>query len=258
MSRSLRDGLRMAAGTLTAFPVRGPARIDRRVAGVAMAAAPLVGALLGLAALPACLLVRPALLPPSLAAVLLIGGWALATRALHLDGLADTVDGLGASWDRERALRIMRTGDVGPMGVSALIIVLLIDVFALSMLLRTWSGTTLVVLAMASSRLALPWACLPRVPSARPDGLGAAVAGSVRPWVAVVETAALMAAGIGVAAATGGRPWFAALVPLGGLAVTGILLRHCSRRLGGITGDVLGALVECAFAASLVVAVLVT
>ena len=62
--------------------------------------------------------------PPLLAGLVVVAVLALGTRALHLDGLADTVDGLGSGRDRERSLEIMRRGDVGPMGVIALLLVL--------------------------------------------------------------------------------------------------------------------------------------
>ncbi len=71
-------------------------------------------------------LARPTspVLPPLAVGLLVVGGLALGSRALHLDGLADTVDGFGSGWTAERSLMVMRRGDVGPMGVVALIIVL--------------------------------------------------------------------------------------------------------------------------------------
>ena len=63
-------------------------------------------------------------LPALVVGLLVVGTLALGTRAMHLDGLADTVDGLGSGWDRQRALEVMRRGDIGPMGVVALVIML--------------------------------------------------------------------------------------------------------------------------------------
>ncbi|SES86153.1 adenosylcobinamide-GDP ribazoletransferase [Nonomuraea wenchangensis] len=315
--RRLLDGLRFATGTLSVFPVRVE-RVDRQVAGQAMTMAPVIGLVLGaVAGLPLLLPVHPLL-----GAALAVGLLALLTRGLHLDGLADLADGLGSGKPADQALGIMKKSDIGPFGVMTLLLVLLVQVAALA---GTVTGYAALVTACVTGRLALTWACRPGVPAARPDGLGAAVAGSVRPsapWL--VTLAALLAfAGLGLSihAGTwdgGPRTWASAVtgwltgaderapepgesygglanfldsmkesdpgwergwmsagevvvadgtvgcglglpafltLPLAlliGLLAALALLRRARRRLGGITGDVLGALVETATAATLV------
>ncbi|KAB8192705.1 adenosylcobinamide-GDP ribazoletransferase [Nonomuraea phyllanthi] len=242
----LRHGLRLAIGTLSVFPVRVE-RVDREVAGRAMALAPAVGLVLGLVAgLP---LLLPG--PPLLGAALAVGALAVLTRGLHLDGLADLADGLGSGKPAAEALDIMKKSDIGPFGVMTLVLTLLVQVVALA-----GAGFAALVTACVAGRLALTWACRAGVPAARPGGLGAMVAGTVRgplPWLV---TALALLAGIAVGAATARTPPGAAVLPLGLLAGLGaalLLLRHARRRLGGITGDVLGALVEAATATSLAV-----
>ncbi|WP_406673107.1 adenosylcobinamide-GDP ribazoletransferase [Nonomuraea sp. N2-4H] len=251
------DGLRFAVGTLSVFPVRVE-RVDRRVAGQAMALAPAVGLALGLVAgLPPALLSGRPLLGAALAIALL----ALFTRALHLDGLADLADGLGSAKPAAQALDIMKKSDIGPFGVVTLVLTLLVQVAALASI----GGGHLVrhaalVTACLAGRLALTWACREGVPTARPEGLGAMVAGTVRRPAAVLVTVAalVVAAVIGLVAAGGLEelpPAGALAAPaalLAGLAAALLLLRRARRRLGGITGDVLGALVETATTAALV------
>ncbi|NUW40049.1 adenosylcobinamide-GDP ribazoletransferase [Nonomuraea rhodomycinica] len=230
------DGLRLAVGLLTIFPVR-VGRVDRRTAGAAMGLAPVVGLVLGLVA---CL---PLLLPgpPLLGAALAVGALAVLTRGLHLDGLADLADGLGSGKPADQALDIMKKSDIGPFGVMTLVITLLVQIAALAA-----AGPYALVTACVTGRLALVWACRSGVPAARPGGLGATVAGTVRPataWLVtaaalVVATPALVVAPVAMAA---------------GLGAALLLLRRARRRLGGVTGDVLGALVETATTAALVV-----
>ncbi len=193
-------------------------------------------------------------LSPLVTAGLTIAVLALGSRGLHLDGLADTADGLGSGYDRNRALEIMRRGDTGPMGIAAVTLVLLIQVAGVTAVLaRPW-GFVAVGVLVCLSRTALHLACADGVPAARPDGLGATVA-SVVPRAAAVAGLLLAALAWSAVLAVTGRPWWlgAAAVVAAALAVAGVLGR-CRRRFGGITGDVLGAVVEVDLLVLLVVA----
>jgi len=235
----MRDGLVLAVGTLTRLPVPAPRSVDRRTAGIAMSVAPVIGA--GLGAVCALPLLIPAtgttrLLTALLAVTLL----AWCTRALHLDGLADTMDALGSGKPAAQALEIARKSDIGPFGVIGIVLVIGIDATALSTL-SYWAA----VLAIAISRTALVIGTC-AAPAARADGLGAAVARSVpvlvaAAWIVVIITVCTM-----TLSAPG------AVAAVAGLLAAIITLLVARRRLGGITGDVLGAMTEIALAAALV------
>jgi len=175
---------------------------------------------------------------------LAVASLALLTRGLHLDGLADLADGLGSRKPAEAALAIMKRSDIGPFGVATLVLTLGIQVAALAQAQALGRGVPAVLAATVAGRLALTWACRRGVPAARGSGLGALVAGSVPPAIPVALSAAALAAaypfGIGVLAGVAA-----------GVAVSLALTALAVRRLGGITGDVLGALVEVATAACL-------
>lgn len=255
--------LRLALGTLTVLPVPAPTTVDRRVGSWAMTLAPLVGLLLGLVSGALLwLLVSAGPMEPTLGVALVIALLALLTRAIHLDGLADTADGLGSGRPGPEALEIMRRGDVGPFGVVTLVLTLLVQVLALAQLTEEGLGLASLLLALVGSRLALPMLCLRGVPAARRDGLGRAVVGSVSVGqlalsaavvLGVSTAAAVLLPGGGVQAlsASGIGPAGAALVL--GLAVAALVGARAVRRLGGVTGDVLGASVEAAFTTVLVV-----
>lgn len=252
---SVADALRFAFGTLTALPVT-VTRWDRSAARGGMLCAPVVGAVVGLcaAAVGGLLLLLDA--SPLLAAVATAAVPAALTRGLHLDGLADTADGLGSAKPAEDALRIMKQSDIGPFGVLTLLFVLLAQVACLAALYAdSWShGAAAAAVSAVVARTAMTLACRDGVPPARPDGLGAAVAGAVP-----LRTAALTAAGTLVVAAAAGALFglspalHFALAALLALATAELLLRHCRTRFGGITGDVFGALAETAATAVLVV-----
>jgi adenosylcobinamide-GDP ribazoletransferase len=248
------DGLRLALTTLTVLPVRGPDHLDRRTAGQAMTLAPVVGLLLGLAA--AGVLEGAARLTGDLlAAVLAVVALALLTRGLHLDGLADAADGLGSYRSPERALAVMRSPETGPLGIAVLVLSLLVQVAALHACLAAGRGAGALVLAVVTSRLAVTAACTPGTPAASPTGLGALVAGTVRPAVALLLALVVLAAAAAGGGAAGGssQALLAVVAVVLGLACARGLLRHAVRRLGGVTGDVLGALVETTTAVVLVV-----
>jgi adenosylcobinamide-GDP ribazoletransferase len=273
------DSVRLAVGTLTVVPTKPPRSVDRRVAGWGMTVAPGVGALLGvLAGLLLWLLgwapggrrplleealgdrARELVVHPFIAAALVIGLLAVLTRAMHLDGLADTADGLGSGRPAAGALEVMRRGDVGPFGVVTLVLVLMTQVLALGVLLAQGAGPSGLLLALVVSRLALPLLCSRGVEAARPEGLGHLVAGSVgRPQVAlavVLAVAVLVPLALvapGVHALDSSVALRAGAVALVALLAGGLVARKAVRRLGGITGDVLGAAIEVTFTVALVV-----
>jgi adenosylcobinamide-GDP ribazoletransferase len=252
------DGLRLALTTLTVARVRTPPRLDRRTAGQAMALAPLVG--LGLAgALVPLLLVLAAVTagPPLLPAAVVLALLALLTRGLHLDGLADLADGLGSYRSPERAREVMKAPDVGALGLAAVVLVLLVQVAALTACVSAGRGGTALLVALVTARIAVTAACARGVPAASRTGLGALVAGTVRRGTAAglgVTAAALGTLALAVEAdEQGGLLILPALAVLAGLGVAAVLRRHAVRRIGGVTGDVLGALVEVTTAVVLMV-----
>ncbi|MBC2867293.1 adenosylcobinamide-GDP ribazoletransferase [Streptomyces mexicanus] len=247
-------GLRFAFGTLTVLPVR-VTRWDRAAARGGMLCAPLAGLVVGAAAAAVGLLLLVLGAGVLLAAVATVAVPAVLTRGLHLDGLADTADGLGSGKPAADALRIMKQSDIGPFGVITLVLVLAAQAAALAEAYAdSWArGALAAVVAAVAARLALTLAARGGVPAARPEGLGAAVAGVVPPagvlGVALAVTSAAAAAG----AALGPRTaLLAAGAVLAALAAAELLLRHCTRRFGGVTGDVFGGLAETAATCALV------
>lgn len=259
------DGLRLALTTFTVVPVRGPTTLSRGIARDAVLLAPLVGLGLGLMAAGAAFVLRllaptpDAVALPAVAAVVVL---ALATRGLHLDGLVDTADGLASYAAPERARAIMKEPGAGALGVATLVLVLAVQVAALMTCIRGGHGTASLLLATVAGRLAVVAACTPATPAASPDGLGAMVSGTVPHRVA-----GLFAGSVGLLAglaelfdertasfadrfADAGQIVVALVV---GLVVARLLRQHCVRRLGGVTGDVLGALLEVTTAVVLVV-----
>ncbi|WP_183505625.1 MULTISPECIES: adenosylcobinamide-GDP ribazoletransferase [unclassified Mycolicibacterium] len=234
MFRSLATAF--AFGTVLPVPLRGAA-FGRGT----MTALPLVGAALGGLA----------------AAVLWAGGWAfghhnplagvlavvallLGTRGLHIDGLADTIDGLGCYGPPERALQVMRDGTAGPFGVAAVVVVVATQSLAFATAPAGWTGALAVVTALATGRVAAVLACRRGVPAAGGSVLGEQVASS-QPLAVAVVWGALVA---GLASVATPRLWQGPVVVLIALVAAMILVSHCVRRFGGITGDVLGAVIE--------------
>ncbi|MFI9374043.1 adenosylcobinamide-GDP ribazoletransferase [Streptomyces parvulus] len=252
------DGLRFAFGTLTVFPVR-VTRWDREAARGGMLCAPLAGLAVGAAAAGTGLLLLFLGADSLLAAVATTAVPAVLTRGLHLDGLADTADGLGSGKPAEDALRIMKQSDIGPFGVLALLFTLLAQVAALAQAYDgSWArGALAAVVSATAARLALTLAARSGVPAARPEGLGAAVAGVVPSGAALA-----VAAAVTLAAAAAGAPLGpygiarTAVAVLAAVAAAELLLRHCVRRFGGVTGDVFGGVAETAATTALVVSVL--
>lgn len=230
------DGLWLALSWLTVLPT--PAHeVGARSSRRAIAFAPLVGCLIGGIGGVTLWVLSAWHAPPLLAGLLTVAVFVLFTRGMHVDGLADTADGLGCYGPPQRALSVMRDGGAGPFAVVTLVLVLGVQAVALAHLAATanWQA---VVLACTVGRAGFVLCCRRGMPAARQDGMGYLVAGSQPVPVVVAWWSVLAVAG---AAAVHGTWWLGVLaVVLSGAATAG-LLRHVRRRLGGITGDVLGA-----------------
>jgi len=192
--------------------------------------------------------VASAITTPLLGAAAAVALLCLLTGAIHLDGLADSADGLLGRGDVAHRLEVMRDPRLGSYGVTAIAVVLLLDVAALSSMSPA-RGLAALVIAGALSRLAT-LAVITLVPYVRSTGLGVAA------WDARRRGLDLMV-GVLSAAVVCALDWKRALVALPLVAVTALLLVALARRrLGGATGDVCGATAElCQLAVLLVFAV---
>lgn len=237
------------------FLTRLPVRRGRSVADGDLAASaavfPLAGALVGLVGALAYTLAFWLGLTSFVAAVIAIATLAAITGALHEDGLADLVDGLGGGRNRHEKLRIMRDPRLGAYGGITLMLAVLARIGALANLALPIKVAATLVTASALSRALMPLA-MRLWPMARTEGLGAAAG---RPSGVSVALALIIAAAI----VFGLLPWPVALAA--GLTGSGAGLLTAwlaSRQLGGLTGDVLGAIQQLAEVAFLLAVVAAT
>jgi adenosylcobinamide-GDP ribazoletransferase len=232
-------------GLLTRLPVPvDGARAARRGAAAAWAW-PVAGAAVGLLSAIAAALALALGTGAAIAAAVALGTQMMVTGALHEDGLADSADGLWGGWDKARRLAIMKDSHIGTYGVMALVLVTLARWFALAVLIAAgdWAA---IIAAGVISRVPMA-AIMAALPNARESGLSHRAG---RPPQGAVTTACLLAALAG--AALMGTTLLPAV-----LAVTvlcGWLALTARARLGGQTGDILGASQQLAEIGVLVVA----
>lgn len=227
-----------AVSFLTRLPVGRFVSFD--AADVARSAGwfPLVGLLIGAVCAGAAFLLR-AHLPAALVAVIVVALDALLTGALHFDGLADTADGFGGGKDRENVLRIMRDHAIGSYGGTALVLLVAWKAAAYSVLLggERWFPAMVLTPAVGRWSILLLTAVLPYARETksvvRDIGKGSLT------WGTLILACALAVS----------RVWCAGAAAVAAIAVSASFGLYSRRKIGGITGDTLGAnvqLCECA------------
>ncbi len=238
---SPRDDVLSALALLTRLPLPG----HRPTGGASAWVWPLAGALVGAAAALAAAVALTLGCSPALAAVLVISVEVALTGALHEDGLADTADGFWGGRDRVRRLEIMKDSRIGTYGTLALVLVTLARWAAVVTLLQAGHAAVLIAAAGLSR---VPMAAIMAVlPNARGSGLSASVGAPSARDVAA-------GAGIGLAVALAAAGW-AALPMAFAAAAAGLAVAALAQaKIGGQTGDVLGASQQLALIAALAAA----
>ncbi|SMR71776.1 cobalamin-5'-phosphate synthase [Aliiroseovarius halocynthiae] len=222
-----------AIGLLTRLPIRVDLTQATQRASLSAWAWPLAGVVpavigwgLGCAAISAGL-------SPLFAACLALLGQIMVTGALHEDGLADVADGFWGGYDRPRRLEIMKDSRIGAYGVIALILSLGLRASALSVLLATSSGLPALIVIAISSRLPMVL-LMAAIPNARGHGLASQVG---RPPAATAWLASGISALAVLILMPSALPALLVFTGLGTLALTAL----AKAKIGGQTGDVLGA-----------------
>ncbi len=246
-----------AISFLTRLPIPPSSVFEAVDVGRATLFFPLVGALIGLLQLGALQIFGNVadgnLLKAALIAVCLVTVNVFVTGALHLDGLADMADGFGGGRGKERVLEIMRDSVIGSYGATALILLLLAKTTAITILIEAKTGWEYLLLAPALGR----WATVPLgkfMPYARNSGgLGNAVTDYVG-WteLAGATVITMILTGALINWHSGLRIWLVVL------ALTVLSARLCLKKIGGVTGDTLGANTEICETAVLLTAALLS
>jgi adenosylcobinamide-GDP ribazoletransferase len=238
--------LRVALAFLTVIPVRfragEPTPADMAAARYAF---PVIGVAIGLALALLSLGLGAAGAAPLLSSFLLVATWGLISGGLHLDGLADTGDGLFLSGDADRRLSAMRDPHVGSFGLLAVVLVVLGKFAALAPMLGRRRALAVLGAAAIGRTLILVAAGL--APYARPEGTGRNTVASTTVVDALWSIVAVLALGALLAGE------FGLLASAAALLVTWALTQHAQRQIGGVTGDILGAVVELGELAYLVI-----
>lgn len=237
----------VATRFLTRLPLGGGGREADGSLAAAARTFPVVGAGIGLAAAVVLHGASGIGLYPLAAALAALAASALLTGALHEDGLADVADGFGAGTTPARTLEIMSDSRIGSFGVLALVFAVGLKAGALAGMSGPGLAAAALIAAGAASRAALP-AVMYRLDVAKADGLAHAAGRPSRDGASI-------AAGLGALATLFLLGWSTGLVALAAAAVAGSAVALLARRrIGGYTGDVLGAVQQAAETAFLLAA----
>lgn len=224
--------------TALGFLTRLPIRLDREAPQDLAPCAPMfpvIGALVGLVGAGVYVLATWFGLTSFIAATLALGAMALLTGALHEDGMADVADGFGGGRTRAEKLAIMRDSRLGTYGAMALSLTLLARLGALATIATPPAVAAALIASGVASRALLPLA-MALWPPARADGLGAS-AGRPASWHAALTGAIALVLLLLVLS-----PIEALTAALAALLAAGAIGALARQQIGGLTGDVLGAI----------------
>ena len=232
-ARGLIAELRLAASFLTIVPFISGRALDNESVAASLGWFPLVGFAIAVAlSLEDLLLAR--FFDLTVRSILIVLSLTIVTGALHLDGLADTADALGAGRDRERALVILRDSRIGSFGAAAIFFALALKVVALATLAGARRYTAIFA-AVGLARWAMV-AVAGRIPYLRADGAGSAIlASGSEPRNLTIASLTVVAAMLPLAS----RTVLGAI--LAAIAITLAIRAFYRRWLGGVTGDLIGA-----------------
>lgn len=230
------DDFRIAGAFLTIFPVAKRLEMTPQRLGRSMGLFPAVGLLIGLGLVVINWLLD-GLIPRAVLDCLLVLIMIAITGALHLDGVADLIDGLAGGKDREGALRIMKDSRVGAMGVVGLVMVLLLKYLCLFHVPLELKSAALIFMPAAGRWVQVCLACY--CPYVRAEGgTGGAFVDNVEQPEFLRASATLLIAALILF-------WLKGIFLIFLLSLaTMVLIRYFEVRLGGVTGDVLGAVTE--------------
>jgi adenosylcobinamide-GDP ribazoletransferase len=218
---------------LTIFPRPKSLRYSPNEVGSAAIFFPIIGFLLGLILMLMNALLQP-FARPALSSVALVAGLALLTRGLHLDGLGDTFDGLGAGGDRERVLRIMDDSHTGAFGLIAIVLVLFFKIHSIESIDGDrWRALLAAPVLGRWAMVLLGYRSLPAKP-----GLGSTLIDHLQ--TKHVAFAALITLILVAVILRGAGIVMMIWVSIFTLASK----KYFHRRLGGVTGDTFGAVGE--------------
>ena len=221
---------------LTVIPFPKAFVFQERALGRSVPFFPLIGLLIGLTAAAVGYVVN-IFLPPLPAMAMVVIFLLVISGGLHMDGLADTADGFFSARPRDKMLAIMRDSRIGVMGVIAVICVMLIKWSLLLSLTGTLQMAVIVLMPLVGrSAMVITMTCLPYI---RTDGGLATLFAVHRSWIhALWAVACMLIAGFLLAQGMG------LSIALASLAVTALWTAYSFRKIGGYTGDTLGAVCE--------------
>ncbi len=225
----------LALQFLSVIQIKKTLPFDERAFGRSAAFFPLVGAILGIIVWGVDITFQP-FVPPSLRNLIVVAVFAMLSRGLHFDGLADSADGLLGSHDRERQLAIMKDSRIGTFGALVLVGVLLFKIRALDLLSGNGRSSALFIGPTVSrwGYVVMAYHAIP----ARSDGLGSLLVKNVFCRELTIASGISLLVVFFVGASAGLMALSVALILILGV------VRYCTSRLGGITGDTFGAVGE--------------